>query len=211
MSVIAPTSTDLLPVGGSLEGSSRVTQASVSALFPGRWSPRGFSERSVDDGIVNSLFEAARWAPSCFNGQPWHFLVATTTDELELFRPLLLDGNRVWADRAPVLAFVLGKRAFRHDGNPNRFRGFDAGAAWMSVALQAHIHGLATHAMGGIRVEDVYETLGVDPDEWEVLCGLAIGWPDPDAPLAAWAAEIEAPNARLPLGEIVTRGPMSQA
>ncbi len=209
MSDITPTSTDLLPAGESLPGSSRVAEAPVAAVFPGRWSPRGFSERGVDRGIVTSLFEAARWAPSCFNGQPWHFLVATTAEELAVFRELLLDGNRGWADRAPVISFVLGKRAFRHDGNPNRFRGFDSGAAWMSLALQAHLHGLATHAMGGIKLDAVYDTLNVDRETWEVLCGLAIGWPDPEAPLIEWQREAEAPNARLPLEDIVTWGPMS--
>lgn len=207
---ISPTSTDLLPAGAHLEGSDRVVEAAVSALFPGRWSPRGFSDRPVDDDVLDSLFEAARWAPSCFNQQPWRFLVASTPDDLALFRPLLVDGNRAWADRAPVIGFVLGKRAFRRDGEPNRWSAFDTGAAWMSLALQASILGLATHAMGGIHTEQVYEALRIDPEQWEVLCGLAIGWPDPDAPLPDWARSAEAPNARLPLAEILTRGPMPE-
>ncbi len=204
----SPISTDLVPSGGHLQGSSRVVHADVSALFPGRWSPRGFSDRPVDQDVLDSLFEAARWAPSCFNEQPARFLVASSEADLALFRPLLVDGNRAWADRAPVIAFVLAARQFRKKGTPNRWAGFDTGAAWMSLALQASIRGLATHAMGGIHTDQVYETLRIDPEQWEVLCGLVIGWPDPDAPLPQWARDAEAPNARRPLSEVVTYGPI---
>ena len=201
-------SLDLLAAGASLQG--RTVEASVSALFPGRWSRRGISDRPVDEAMLASLFEAARWAPSSFNEQPWRFVVATTDEELARFRPWVMDGNRAWSDRAPVLCFVLARRTSARDGSPNAAAAFDTGAAWMSLALQAHVLGLTTHAMGGIHRDAIHVGLGADPELWQVICGLVIGWPDPEAPLTGWAAEAEAPNGRRPLAQIVHRGGLSE-
>lgn len=203
---LAPTSTDLLPAGASLEGSSRVAEAAVSALFPGRWSPRGLSPRPVPADVLDSLFEAARWAPSSSNDQPWRFVVATTEEELARFRPLLLDGNRIWADAAPVLAFVVADRERPRDQGANPAALFDTGAAWMALALQAHLLGLATHAMGGIHADQVHAALGLDPERYAVICAVAIGYWDPEAPLTGWRVDAERPNARRPLSEFVHHG-----
>jgi nitroreductase len=134
----------------------RVPEARVDPLFIDRWSPRAFSPEPIPSETLASLFEAARWAPSCYGEQPWLFLYAARPHDLELFRSLLVDGNRVWADRAPALAFAFARLKFSRNGKPNRWAQFDTGAAWMSLALQARTLGLYTHGMGGIHAERVH-------------------------------------------------------
>src|SRR5208283_3204990 len=150
----------------STETKTRITEAEVDPQFIERWSPRAFSSKPVSEKVLASLFEAARWAPSSSNEQPWLFLYANTEEDLQIFRPLLVDANRVWADKVPVLAFAIARRTFAKNGNPNRCAVFDTGAAWMSLALQAHKLGLYTHGMGGIHVDKVYEVLGVPKDQY---------------------------------------------
>src|SRR4051812_17943450 len=113
----------------------RIPAAKVDGLFIERWSPRAFSPEKVSPDDLAALFEAARWAPSSSNEQPWFFLYAATDEQLALFRPLLVDGNRVWADRAPVLAFLFARKFSRRKSDQaNRWGEFDAGAAWMALA-----------------------------------------------------------------------------
>lgn len=191
----------LLPADASPEGSERVASAPVSTLFPSRWSRRAFADRPVPEETVRTLFEAARWAPSCFNEQPWRFVVASPASHAR-FVGLLNEANQVWASRAPVLAFVLTRRAFTRNDKPNRFAAFDAGAAWMSLALQAHALGLSAHAMAGIREEAVIEELEIDTEQWELLCAIAVGWPGDPATLPEGKREAEKPNGRKGLGEV---------
>lgn len=185
-------------------GVTRKTDARVHPQFVNRWSSRAFSERPVSQALLDSLFEAARWAPSASNAQPVLFIYADTPEDLERFRPLLRDSNRRWADHAPVLAFVFAKRT--NDGNPNRSAAFDAGAAWMSLALQAHELGLNVRAMGGIHRDEVHVALGVPTEDYEVACGIAIGYRGDPAALPADLQAKEQPNARRPLGEVAVRG-----
>ncbi|NNM88946.1 MAG: hypothetical protein HKL95_10560 [Phycisphaerae bacterium] len=111
-----------------------------------------------------TVLEAARWAPSSFNEQPWLFVFAQSAADLTKFRPLLMDQNRLWADQAPVLVLIFVRRHFPHNGKPNRHYMFDTGAAWMSLALQARKLGLYAHAMSAFHQEQAYETLGVPAD-----------------------------------------------
>jgi nitroreductase len=120
------------------------------------------------------------------------------------FRPLLRDSNRRWAERAPVLAFVFARSS--KAGNPNRCAAFDAGAAWMSLALQAHEFGLNVRAMGGIHHEQAHLELGVPTDEYEVACALAIGYRGDPALLPAELQAKEQPSSRRPLAEVAARG-----
>ncbi len=140
----------------------RIVDHPVDLQFPERWSPRAFDPKPIPREYLQVIFEAARWAPSSFNEQPWRFLVADGGERLDLFRSLLKPANQIWADKAPVLAFVLVKRHFSLDGKENRTALFDGGAAWMALALQARKMGLYTHAMGGIEVDKIHEKLGVD-------------------------------------------------
>src|SRR5437870_4918347 len=98
---------------------NRIPEAEIDPMFIERWSPRAFDAKPVSDKILASLFEAARWSPSCFNEQPWLFLYANTEEDLQYFRPLLVDQNRAWADKVPVLVFAFAKRNFAYNGKPN--------------------------------------------------------------------------------------------
>lgn len=184
---------------------SRTPEAEVDALFVERWSPRAFDPSPIDEATLNTLFEAARWAPSCFNEQPWLFLYAATEAERDRFCGLLAEANQVWAKRAPVLAFALARKHFTRNGKPNRHAMFDTGAAWMSLTLQARMLGLYTHGMAGIDVDAIRAELGV-PDDYEVVCGIAIGRIGDPATLPEEKREMEQPNSRKPLAEVAVAG-----
>ena len=190
--------------GAPASSLTRKADARVHPQFVNRWSSRAFSERPVSQAVLDSLFEAARWAPSASNAQPALFIYADTPEDLERFRPLLRDSNRRWADKAPVLAFVFAKKA--KDGTPNRSATFDAGAAWMSLALQAHELGLNVRAMGGIHREQVHLELGVPTEEYEVACGIALGYRGDPTLLPEELQAKEQPNTRRPLAEVAVRG-----
>ena len=128
----------------------RVPSARVDAQFIDRWSPRSFAPEPLSAAEIASLFEAARWSPSSSNLQPWLFLYETDGPDRPLFDSILKPGNRVWASKAPLLAFLFA-RIRTEDGREPRTTQFDAGAAWMSLALQAHALGICTHAMAGHR------------------------------------------------------------
>lgn len=181
----------------------------VDPLFLARWSPRAFADEPVAEDELEALFEAARWAPSSYNEQPWRFVYATSDEDRERFAEALLEANRSWAADAPVLAFVLTKTTFDLDGRENPHAAFDAGAAWMSLALQARRLGLATHAMGGIDYEQAAEIVGAD-EEHRVLCAVAIGHPAPPETLPDELAEEDrSPSDRKPLDEIAHEGTLA--
>lgn len=188
---------------GARMTSTRSTEAAVDPMFPERWSPRSFLPDPVPPEQLESLFEAARWAPSCFNEQPWLFLYATEGEGLERMRQLLVDGNRAWADRAPVIGFVCARKHFASNGKPNRWGAFDSGSAFMSLALQAARTGLAVHGMGGFHLDRAHQVLGLDPDEFEVLAAFAVGQPGPaeDLPQELAARETSR-STRKPLSEV---------
>ena len=189
----------------------RQPAAPVDPRFVDRWSPRAFSPEPVDDATLSTLFEAARWAPSCSNEQPWLFLYGSTPEELEYYRPILEPANRVWADRAPVLAVIFTRRTFSRTGKPNRWAQFDAGAAWLWLALQARALGLSAHAMAGFHEELAYETLHVPREEYEAMAVVAIGrYGDPTL-LPAKHLSREHPNDRKPPSEVSRRGRLESA
>lgn len=179
------------------EGGSSTNR--VDPAFLKRHSPRSFADHPVDATDLEAVFEAARWAPSSYNEQPWRFVYATDVEDRERFLGAILEGNRDWAKDAPVLAFVLAKTSFERNNRENTHAWFDTGAAWMSLALQATKLGLATHAMGGIDYEKTREILAV-PEGFEVVCGLAIGHAPPQEPPAD--GESEDRTDRLPRSEI---------
>jgi len=183
--------------------SKREPDAAVDPMFPDRWSPRAFKPEPVSEAELAQLFEAARWAPSSMNEQPWRFVYARTPAALARFRPLLREMNQVWASRAPVLIFLFATRRFAADGRRNRTAQFDCGAAWMSLALQARKMGLYTHAMAGIHREATYEALGVPEDEYEVMAALAVGHRDHPRLLPADLRQRECPSSRRQVAEFV--------
>ena len=177
----------------------------VASLIFERWSPRKFEKTMIDDDQLARLIEAARWSPSCFNEQPWRFHTSSDAT-FDTFLDLLVEGNQGWARDAAVLGFVTTRLNFARNGNANDFAGFDAGAAWMSMTLQARHEGLYTHGMGGIRADAVAEYLNLDKAEEQVLMGFAIGKVADRGALTPEEQVAETPNTRKPLEEIwVTR------
>jgi nitroreductase len=208
---------DLRPPRAALDllREARPTEADVAPWFVHRWSPRSFTEEPVDPGQVRTLFEAARWAPSSANEQPWLFVYGTSPADRERLLQGLHPFNQAWAGKAPVLAFLFARR-FRRDSDeasvPNPIARFDTGAAWMSLALQAELLGLSAHAMGGIEPDRVYEVTGVPKEEYEVMVGIAVGHRGEADRLPAPFAEREKPSPRRPLAEIARElGPVNPA
>ena len=184
----------------------RSSEATVDEVFLGRWSRRALSTRPIPAESVRSLFEAARWAPSASNAQPWLFIFSDDEETLRRARPLVHDRNRVWADRAPLLIFVFARRTHPETGKALRTGAFDTGAAWFSLALQAHKLGLSTRAMGGINHEATYETFGVPRDLYESMAGVAVGYPGSREDLPPDVAEREVPSSRRSASTFVFKG-----
>lgn len=184
------------------------TQVPIHELIRRRWSPRAFLELPVEPDKLLALFEAARWAASASNEQPWAFLVATQEDAKnhEDMLGVLVDFNRSWADKAPVLILTLAHTRFEKDGKPNRHAFYDLGQAAASLSLQATALGLTTHQMAGFNVEAARERFAV-PEGWEPVSVIALGYAgDPDS-LAEKLREREiAPRKRKPLETFVFSG-----
>ncbi|HSC86801.1 MAG TPA: nitroreductase family protein [Polyangiaceae bacterium] len=182
----------------------RTPEAPVHPQFVQRWSSRAFSSDPIDSETLRTLFEAARWAPSASNAQPWLFVYADEPEALERFRDLVKPSNRRWADQAPVLLFLFSRR--ENKGEPNRCAQFDSGAAWMSFALEANRLGLVTRAMGGIHHDRIHEALSVPRDQYEICCAIALGRRGRLEDLHPDLHEREWPSERRPLAEIARRG-----
>jgi len=143
-------------------GAFRKTAHGVDDRFLNRWSPRAMSGEAIEKETLLGLFEAARWAPSSNNNQPWRFLYARRDTKLwPLFFDLLAEGNRIWAIRAAVLIVIISKTTFDFNDKPSRTHSFDAGAAWENLALQGALRGLVVHAMQGFDYDQAKETLRI--------------------------------------------------
>lgn len=176
----------------------------LDQVFLNRWSTRAFSSEPLSDGEINTLFEAARWAPSSSNSQPWLFLYATDGPERDLFNSLLRPGNQTWATAAPLLVFIAAEKG-NDEGRVYRTNQFDSGAAWMSIAIQASKMGMFTHAMGGIEIDQVHEKLNLPSDKYDVIAAIAIGRRGDPSGLAEDLQGREKPNDRKPLSEVAKK------
>jgi nitroreductase len=176
----------------------------VYPLFLNRWSSRSYETRSVPDDVLYTILEAARWAPSSSNLQPWRFIVARTPEQRKRFEEFIRPNNRLWTDSAPVL-LLLASDKLRADGEPNRSHAFDTGAAWASIALQARILGLTTRAVGGYDKDKARIVLDV-PDEIELHAVIALGYPGTKEALHESFQDKEQPNGRRPLSESIVDG-----
>jgi nitroreductase len=169
-----------------------------------RWSPRAFTDRPVSASDMKKLFEAARWAASSFNEQPWRFIVGRKGDPTydKIFQSLV-PLNQAWANNAPVLMLSVGKKAFTQNGSPNHYALHDTGAATANLALQATTLGFHTHSMGGFDRDKIRAALEI-PKDYGIGAVTAIGYlGDVDAlPDSLKAAETSARN-RKPLSEFV--------
>ena len=158
---------------------ARVPGHEIAELFHARWSPRAFTGEEIPEPTLLGLFEAARWAPSAMNAQPWRFVYARRgTPAFDRFLSALVPANRAWAGRASALIGVLSARTMRLPGKeeavPAPSHSFDAGAAWAQLALQAELWGWSTHAMGGFDREAARQVMAV-PDDHVVEVIVAVG------------------------------------
>lgn len=173
----------------------------IHDLLARRWSPRAFDERPVDMDTLRTIFEAARWAPSSNNEQPWRFIVASKehqTDWNRLFE-CLVEGNRRWAFRAPVLILSISRMHFEDDGKPNRHAFHDTGLATENLVLQATAQGLVAHQMAGFDVEKARVDLRI-PSGYEPVAMIAVGYPGDAALLPERLRERELrPRDRRPI------------
>jgi len=184
----------------------------IHPLLAERWSPVGFSDRPVEPWKLVSLFEAARWAPSCFNEQPWAFVVATRDSPGDYQRLLscLVEKNQQWARTAPVLVMTAAKRTFDRNGKENRHAFHDVGLAMGNLVLQATAMGLFAHQMAGILPEHAREVLCI-PEGFDSVAGVAIGYLADMASLPPDLRDREArPRTRKPISGFVHFGEWSR-
>ncbi|WP_453993547.1 nitroreductase family protein [Bacillus nitroreducens] len=186
---------------------NRKTDYPIDPLFINRWSPRAFLEKEVPEDILLSVFEAARWAPSGFNHQPWRFILARTEENLELFHSFILPNNLTWCKNAPALALLISES--ENENGPNPFHTFDAGTASGYLEIQAAKHGLSTHVVGGIDREKAREVLQI-PEKFHIQNLIVIGYRGVKETLPEHLQEREQPNARRPLNEILFEGKFDQ-
>jgi len=182
----------------------RIAECEVDSMFTDRWSPRAFLSDPLPEHQIKALFEAARWAPSCFNEQPWLFVYATEPQQREKLVSCLLPRNQRWAANCPLLMFVLTRRNFKEGGRENRHAPFDAGSAWFSLALQARRLGLYAHAMAGFSINKAYEVLGVSEEDYHIMAAVAVGRKGSADHMPEDIQAMESPNTRKPLAEVAT-------
>jgi len=177
----------------------------INELFPNRWSPRAMSGEEIDEKMLFSLLEAARWAPSANNNQPWRFVYARkNTKHWNTFFNLLAEGNQVWAKNAAVLIVVISKTTFDND-KPSITHSFDAGAAWENFALQGSLLELVVHGMQGFDYDKAKEVLLI-PDGYQVEAMIAVGKKGRKEDLPAYLQEREFPSVRKSIAEIAMEG-----
>ncbi|WKL58254.1 nitroreductase family protein [Asticcacaulis sp. ZE23SCel15] len=186
----------------------RTAQHPILPMFTDRWSPRAFSEKAVTESEILTLLEAARWAPSASNLQPWRFIYSLKgTPEFDQMVELLVPFNQGWAKSAAALIFTAAVTTF--DGErPIPTHAFDAGAAWMSLALQAHSMGLSTHGMGGVEFDKATAALNL-PDNLKLIMGVAVGYQGDPATLSEKLQAREMPSDRQPLEAMAFKGTFS--
>ena len=182
---------------------NRLADHPIDAVFLDRWSPRSFTGETISDAELFTIFEAARWAPSASNLQPWRILYATRDSaHWQRFLDPLSPGNQGWVKDTAVLLAIISKRTRQPKEGPpiaNYSHSFDTGAAWAYLALQASLIGWSAHAMGGFDVDRAIVDLGV-PDDYKIECMAAIG---------RYKLETDAkpPNSRSPQTSFVREGP----
>ncbi len=171
-----------------------------------RWSPRALSGEAITDQELMVLFEAARWAPSSYNGQPWRFLYARRdTKHWDSFFNLMVEFNQSWTKHAAVLMVVVSRKTFEWNDEIAPTHSFDAGAAWQNLALQASRMGLVCHGMQGFDYEKARVDLKVT-DEYQVEAMIAVGRPGQIEDLPNDLREKEQPSDRKPVAEFAIEG-----
>ena len=183
----------------------RVPDFPVDPQFIERWSPRAFADRPLTEEQILTILEAARWAPSASNLQPWRFFYGVRGEpQFDTLLSLLVPFNEGWAKNAGALVFITSVTTF--DGTrQNGTHSFDAGSAFMSMSLQAHSMGLVAHGMAGIEYEKVPLVLQL-PANLKVQAAVAFGYQGDAATLPEGLQQRESPSQRLPLAELAFKG-----
>lgn len=193
-----------------MSATPRIAEYAINEQFINRWSPRAFSPEPISEDTLLSFIEAARWAPSAYNSQPWRFLYARRdTANWQRFLDLLVPFNRSWAQNASALVLILSKTTFVAPGaseeSPALWHTFDTGSAWGHLALQASLSGWHTHGMAGFDQERARAELNI-PDDHALHAFIAIGKQGDKATLAEALQSREVPSARLPLSALAAEG-----
>jgi nitroreductase len=179
---------------------------SIKPLILDRWSPRSMTGEEMTEKELFALFEAARWAPSSYNNQPWRFLYARkNTPAWPLFFDLLIDFNKGWVKNASAIVLVMSAKNFEHNNKPCRTHSFDTGAAWMAMALEGAGRGWVLHAMEGFDYDKARKVLEI-PDDYQVEALIAVGKRAPVDKLPEELQKRESPSNRKSLESIVTEG-----
>ncbi len=188
------------------------TQYPIEDVLQHRWSPLAFSNKAVEPEKLRSVLEAARWAASSYNAQPWSYIVATqdNPDEFSRLLACLAEGNQVWAKNAPVLMLSVTKLTFEHNGVENRHAFHDVGAASANLAIEATAQGLVTHQMAGFDVPKAKETYGI-PDGYDPVAAIALGYlGDPQILSESLQQRQSSPRTRKSLDQFVFAGYWNQ-
>lgn len=187
-------------------GQHRKALHDIDQKYVNRWSPRAFLNKEVPDNVLHSVFEAARWAPSAANKQPWRYIVAKNKEDHERFLTFINDGNKIWCKKAPVLIAVASRRTWSYGGEGvNPTHAFDTGASWGYLALEANRQGLITHGMGGFDREKAKEVLNI-PEEFDVHAIVALGYYGGHDQLSEELQEREKPSGRNEIDTFVSEG-----
>lgn len=207
--VCAPDSgTDVQPFRESPHmTTNRTTDTALDPLFLHRWSPRAFDGSVIPAADLRTIFDAGRWAPSAYNYQPWRFLYATRDDAAnwQRFLDILIPFNQSWAKEASVLAFIISEITMGAPDKPNHAHSLDAGSAWGSIALQAHLLGYHTHGMAGFDHDKARAELAV-PETFRLEAAFVIGKIGDPATLPEALQAREVPSDRKPLDEVAYPG-----
>lgn len=158
-----------------------------------RWSPRSFKGDPVEEDYLLQMIDAARFAPSCFNEQPFRYVIFASSEEVKLAKDHLLEGNKEWNQTVPAYIGILYNKSFSRNGKENKWAAFDTGTSWGFLALEAVHLGLVTHAMAGFKRKLLREALGI-PEDFEFIALVAVGYLDDSD---------EKPNTRHPLNSFI--------
>ncbi len=186
--------------------SKRQSDHPIHPMILNRWSPRAMTGESLKEEELMPLFEAARWAPSAYNIQPWKFLYAKRdTQNWDKFFDLLVDFNKGWCKQAAVLGVIVSQKILEKTKKPSASYALDAGAAWENLALEGTFRNLVVHGMAGFDYVKAKEVLHV-PDDYEVLAMFAIGKRAPKESLSEELQKREVPSTRKRVEEFAFEG-----
>lgn len=193
--------------------STRRSEYGVDPIFLNRWSPRGFDQANLSREELFKIVEAAKWAPSAYNIQPWRFVYSLRNDEFWKAHLALLDEfNQFWAKDASALIFILAKTVTINEETKRQYEvktaGFDTGAAWAQLALQASMMGYHAHAIAGLDFNEAKRTLGL-PNSVQLQAGIALGRKGKTEALPPKLQEREVPSPRKPVQDLLFAGNFS--